>query len=179
MSGGGYYGGKYFPDGYFPERYFGTEGTADPNAMAGSAAGSATVSGTLSSEGVAVQPARGGAAYFTPKELARLRAKRRKWKQDEKEFRDELKDIYAQVTGSKPVAKVVAEARKADLVDAPQAVAKVLSALSQNAHVAGLLSVQAQARKLRDRLKAMEAERAAMAEAEDEEDLIMILMLTG
>ncbi|MCU0736721.1 MAG: hypothetical protein MUF20_14620 [Methylotetracoccus sp.] len=46
MSGGkGYFGG-YFPDGYFAG-YFGPQGAADPNAMRGTAAGVASVSGTL------------------------------------------------------------------------------------------------------------------------------------
>jgi hypothetical protein len=52
MAGGGYFGDKYFPEGFFPEGYFGTTGEADPNAMFGSAAGLATVTGLLTNGSV-------------------------------------------------------------------------------------------------------------------------------
>ena len=48
---GEYFGNKYFPKGYFPDGYFGIESEVDPNAMRGTAAGVATVTGTLSAIG--------------------------------------------------------------------------------------------------------------------------------
>lgn len=48
---GEYFGNRYFPKGYFPDGYFGIEGEVDPNAMRGTAAGVATVTGTLTGLG--------------------------------------------------------------------------------------------------------------------------------
>lgn len=64
---GDFYGGRYFPTGYFPDGYFGT-GEADPNAMSGTAAGVATVTGRLTSAAVEVIPeprvGAGGGGYW-------------------------------------------------------------------------------------------------------------------
>jgi hypothetical protein len=41
------FGNRYFPPSYFADAYFGTTGEADPNAMRGTAAGVASVTGSL------------------------------------------------------------------------------------------------------------------------------------
>jgi hypothetical protein len=205
---GGYYGGKYFPDGYFPDAYFGTQGAADPNAMRGTAAGAASVSGSLtaiggnalvgSAAGVASvsgqltatgtpdrQPIMGG--WLSENDLKRRRRERRKWKEDQEEIRAALKSIYAKIKGTgkdaKPAVEAVKEAIKSDPVHAAKSVGRVIRALGKVSHVPGVLEVQVDVRAFQRRLSEMDAERKALAdrhrlEMQDEEDFIAVL-LTG
>ena len=183
---GGYFGGKYFPDGYFPQSYFGTEGEADPNALRGSAAGVASVTGSLTA-GEQAAPVQIMGGWLSDEDRKRRRRERRKWKEDQDEIRAALKSIYAKIktagNDAKPAAEAVKEALKADPVHAAKSVGRVIRALGKVSHVPGVLEVQVDVRAFQRRLAQIDAERRAMLERhriemQDEEDLITML-LTG
>jgi hypothetical protein len=113
MAGGGYFGDKYFPEGYFPQGFFGTEGEADPNAMFGSAAGLATVTGLLTYEGQEAE--RVGGAQFGP--IHRLRRKKKRKDEIKRTLKDAIDEAFIHLEQQANRAKAATVKQAAQTVD--------------------------------------------------------------
>lgn len=162
MAGGGYFGDKYFPEGFFPQGYFGTEGEADPNAMFGSAAGLATVTGTLTYEGQESEVV--GGAQFGP--IHRLRRNKKRKDETKRTLRDAIDEAFIQIERVATRAQEATEAQARQTVENERLIEAAGEAAYKAAYEAAMAKAIAEeaAEAERQAAKLNEA-RTALAEA--------------
>jgi membrane protein involved in colicin uptake len=166
---GGYFGDKYFPDGFFPQGYFGTEGEADPNAMRGTAAGIATVTGLLTYEGQETEVV--GGAQFGP--IHRLRRKKKTKVEKKRTLKDAIDDAFEELETIAIRAQAATEAQARQAVDSEALIQAVGDAAYKAAYEAAMAKAiaeeQAEAQRQAETLaKAKTALEAAFAKAEQD-----------
>lgn len=159
---------NWFPPGYFPGEYFGGDSGGGPivGALSGTASGSCVVTGALTN-GAAVQVSTGGGVHM-PYRKGERRARGLEWERRERDLEQELRDVYAELTGELREVAPVAEIKAAVQPHAMPTTAALppVAAIDFEALARDLAAVQA----------LLAAHEDAQREQEEEEAVTLLLM---